>query len=82
MAFLGSIVTKLSSISAEDLRPSCQSGTRKKTLHAVLSRYDFGHDDAENKHLLCRCSNVKVGLGRNTVRMVAGRGMRALGRQK
>lgn len=74
VAFLGSIVIKLSSISAEDLRPKCQSGTRKETLHAILSRYDFDHDDTENKHLLCSCSNVKVGLGRSTVRMVAGRG--------
>lgn len=81
MAFLGSIVIKLSSISAEDLRPKCQSGT-KETLNAILSRYDFDHDDAEKEHLLCSCSNVKVGLGRSTVRMVAGRGMRALERQK
>lgn len=77
MAFLGSIVIKLSSISTEDPRPKCRSGTRKETLNAVLSGHNSGRDDAENEHLLRSRSNVEVGLGRGQEE-----GMRALGRQK
>ena len=51
-----------------------QTGMRKETLNAILSGYNSGRDDAENEHLLCSCSNVKVGLGWSTVRTVAGRG--------